>query len=440
MFSYLPDPGKTSEKAKSRAVSFFRKLFGTAALLVIAALGCNGPSSKQFLRLNAVIDPFIAEGKVPGVVALILRDGKPVYEYAAGWADWEARRPMTMDTIFRVASHTKALTTVAALMLIEEGKLSPETPVGKFIPSFYYARVAELIEGAPPIPDKPGKRPTKLMPLYRHITIHHLLTHTSGISYGLHPDIADDFKKRGFGAFLGHAWYITGRNDTICEASAKLGRLPLKAQPGARWIYGYGTDILGCIVEKVSGMPLDEFFHKRITDKLGMEDTHFYVESKKKERLAVVYDRLKDQNKRSAFQGAYVDAPPRNLSGGSGLVSTAHDYARFLEMIRRGGEYDGERYLKPESIALMTTNQVGARYEGENGGGFGYGFEIAGPKTPEYPQPQGAYGWYGILGTFYRVYPKERLVIILYTQLFPRDNHLRGRFMSELADILRKGG
>ncbi len=410
-----------------------------AAFLAIAALSCNGPSHQQFLRLNAVIDPFIAEGKVPGVVALILRDGKPVYEYAAGWADWDARRPMTIDTIFRVASHTKALTTVAALMLIEEGKLSPETPVGRFIPSFNYARVAEPIAGAPLIPGKPGKHATKLMRLERPITIHHLLTHTSGMSYGVHPDIADEFKKGGFGAFLKQAWYMTGRNDTICEASAKLGRMPLKAQPGARWIYGYSTDILGCIVEKVSGMPLDEFFRKRITDRLDMKDTNFYVEADKKQRLAVVYDRLKEQNKRSAFQGAYAEGPPRNLSGGSGLVSTAHDYARFLEMIRRGGEYAGERFLTKESVHLMTTNQVGTMYDKQNGGGFGYGFEIAGPTTPEFPQPQGAYGWYGILGTFYRVYPKERLVIILYTQLFPRDNHLRARFLSEIARILKKG-
>lgn len=410
-----------------------------AAFLAIAALSCNGPSRQQFLRLNKVIDPFIAEGKVPGVVALILRDGKPVYEYAAGWADWDARRPMTMDTIFRVASHTKALTTVAALMLIEEGKLSPDTEVGKFLPSFYYARVAQPIEGAPPIPGKPGKHATKLVRLERPITIHHLLTHTSGMSYGVHPDIADEFKKGGFGAFLKQAWYITGRDDTICEASAKLGRMPLKAQPGARWIYGYSTDILGCIVEKVSGMRLDEFFRTRITDRLAMKDTQFYVPAEDRQRFAVVYDRLKEQNKRSAFQGAYADGPPRNLSGGSGLVSTAHDYARFLEMIRRGGEYEGERFLTKESVHLMTTNQVGIRYDPENGGGFGYGFEIAGPTTPEFPQPQGAYGWYGILGTFYRVYPKERLVIILYTQLFPRDNHLRARFLSEIARILKKG-
>jgi len=404
---------------------------------IFLTLVCNKPSHEQFLRLNKVIDPFIAEGKVPGAVALILQDGKPVYEYAAGWADWDARRPMTMDTIFRVASHTKALTTVAALMLIEEGKLSPDTPVGKFIPAFYYSRVAEPIPGAPEIPDKPGKHQTRLVRLHTPMTIHHLLTHTSGMSYGVHPDIADEFKKGGFGAFLKHAWYITGRDDSICEAAAKLGRMPLKAQPGTRWIYGYSTDILGCIVEKVSGMRLDDFLRTRITDRLGMKDTRFYVPAEDRQRLAVVYDRLKGENKRSSFQGAYAEGPPKNLSGGSGLVSTAHDYAKFLEMIRRGGEYDGERFLTPASVKLMTTNQVGARYEPNGGAGFGYGFEIAGPVTKEFPQPEGAYGWYGILGTFYRVYPKERLVIILYTQLFPRDGELRARFLNEIATILK---
>jgi CubicO group peptidase (beta-lactamase class C family) len=406
--------------------------------LAVWAFGCSDPFKQRLVRMDAAIDPFVTEGKVPGIVALVLRDGKPVYERAVGWADLENKKPMRMDTIFRVASHTKTLTSVAALMLIEEGKLSPDTRVGKYLPSFYYTRVAEPIPGAPPIPDKPGKHQTRLVPMHRHITIHHLLTHTSGITYGGHPDISDQYKQAGFGGAMGHAWNVAGRYDTICEAAMKIGGLPLLAQPGTRWIYGYSTDVLGCIIEKVSGMKLDEFFRTRIINKLGMKDTAFDVPADKIDRFAVQYDRVnKTELKRSEFQGKYTAGPPRNFSGGAGLVSTVHDYARFLEMIRRDGTYEGEQFLKPASIHLMSTNQVGERYE-IGGAGFGYGFEIAGPLTADYPQPEGAYGWYGILGTFYRVYPKERLVILLYTQLFPRDAELRARFLTEIEAALKQ--
>ena len=410
----------------------------TPLLFATLMLGCSDPFRQRLVRIDAAIDPFVTEGKVPGLVALVLRDGKPVYEHAAGWADREAKKPMRMDTIFRVASHTKALTSVAALMLIEEGKLKPEDHLGKYIRPFYYARVAEPIPGAPPIPDKPGKQATRLVPLYRPITIHHLLTHTSGLTYGVHPNISDAYKAAGFGPALGHAWHLAARTDTICEAATKMAYLPLMAQPGTRWMYGYSTDILGCVVEKVSGMKLDKFIQQRILDKLEMRDTHFFLPEADRDRFAVQYEKSKNELKRSAFQGKHAEGSPRNLSGGAGLVSTVHDYARFLEMIRRGGEYNGVRYLKPESVALMTTNQVGERYE-IGGAGFGYGFEIAGPVTKDYPQPEGAYGWYGILGTFYRVYPKERLVILLYTQLFPRDSDLRARFLSEIEQALKSG-
>lgn len=406
-------------------------------LIFLCAFGCADPIKQRLVRIDAAIDPFVTEGKVPGMVVLVLRDGKPVYEHASGWADREAKKPMRMDTVFRVASHTKALTTVAALMLIEEGKLSPNDHLGKYIRPFYYSRVAVPIPGAQPSPDKPLKRPTHLVPVYRPITIEHLLTHTSGITYGVHPDIADTYRAAGFGPALGHAWHLAARSDTICEAAAKLAYMPLMAQPGTRWLYGYSTDILGCVVEKVSGMKLDEFFRTRITEKLGMKDTYFYVPDSEKERFAVQYERAKGELRRSPFQGKYNEGTPRNLSGGAGLVSTVHDYGRFLEMIRRGGELDGVRLLKPESVKLMTTNQVGERYE-VGGAGFGYGFEIAGPVTADYVQPEGAYGWYGILGTFYRVYPKERLVICFFTQLFPRDGDLRARFMAELDAVLNK--
>ena len=403
-----------------------------AAFFLIAGFfagtaGCAEAPKARLAVVDALVDKYIQEEKVAGMVVVVYQDGKPIYERAAGWADKEAAKPMQIDTIFRIASQTKAMTSLAALMLIEEGKLSLDDKLGKYIRPFYWAKVAQR---------KSKEDPVELKPVHRHITIHHLLTHTSGLSYGTHPDVADFFKAARLGPALGPAWYLSARHETICQVAEKLGRLPLTSQPGAVWVYGYSTDVLGCVIERVSGMKLDEFFRKRIIEKLGMKDTHFYLPADERHRLATLYSSNKDKKaERSTMQGEYVDGPRRNYSGGAGLVSTAPDYIRFLEFIRNGGEIDGVRLVKPETIALMTQNQIGRTYS-STGLGFGYGFEVVESPTPKRPEPAGAFGWSGAYGTYYRVAPKEKLVILVYTQLYPNWTDVKDRLAEAIFQSL----
>jgi CubicO group peptidase (beta-lactamase class C family) len=407
--------------------------------LILATLlvaHCGDPYQRRFVRLDKVVEPYVKDEKVVGAVALILHDGKPVYERAFGWADRESGRPMKMDTIFRIASQTKAVTTVAALMLIEEGKLKPDALVAKYIPSFYWAKVAEKDETKPVI--NPHEPPVKLVPPHRPMTIHHLLTHTSGLSYGTHPNVAPFYKKARLGAALGAGWYLADQYIPICQIAEKIGTLPLSSHPGSYWVYGYSTDVLGCIVERASGMKLDEFFRQRITQKLGMKDTHFFLPPADRGRIAALYGSKKDSKpERSPVQGAYIEGPRRTFSGGAGLLSTAYDYAIFLEMIRNGGALGETRLLKPETVALMSQDQVGERYGGVKKG-FGYGFETNYDVDKNGAAALRAYGWAGAYGTYYRVFPKEKLSVILLVQLYPNRTDLRDKFMAEIQAAVDK--
>ncbi len=219
----------------------------------------------------AVIDRglqrYIDSDRVPGIVALVLQDGQVVYEKAFGWADKEAGRRMTTDTIFRIASQTKALTSAAIMQLVEDGSLTLNTRAGNFIPSFARTTVAVASErGA--VTQVPARRP---------ITVRDLLTHTAGISYGTDPSVAAMYEAKGLGPAAGFGWYTADKDEPVCDTMERLGTLPFVAQPGDAWVYGYNTDILGCIVEKASGMPLDAYIRDRITVPLGMKDTQFFL-------------------------------------------------------------------------------------------------------------------------------------------------------------------
>ena len=203
-----------------------------------------------------------------------------------------------------------------------------------------------------------------IVPAKRPITIRDLLTHTAGISYGTEPLVASLYEAKGLGPAAGNGWYTADKNEPICETMERLGTLPFVAQPGEAFVYGYNTDILGCVVEKASGMPLDEFVRTRITGPLGLKDTRFFLPPAQRERLAAVYASGADGTivrapEGSKGQGHYVDGPRKSFAGGAGLLSTARDYARFLEMIRSGGALDGVRILAPRTVELMTTNQSG---------------------------------------------------------------------------------
>ena len=336
-------------------------------LLAGAVSAQPSPSGSRFeperlKRLDGILQKYIDDNRVAGVVALVLQDGKPVYERAFGWSDKEARRPMEANTIFRIASQTKAFTSTAIMALVEEGKIGVTQPVSDFLPTFAHTTVAMKTEGG-----------VNLVPARRPITIHDLLTHTAGISYGTDATVADRYQAKGLGPAAGNGWYTADKSEPICETMERLGTLPFVAQPGEAFVYGYNTDILGCVVEKASGMPLDEFIRTRITEPLGLKDTKFFLPASERNRLAAVYAtgpdgtivRAPDSAK---GQGMYVDGPKKSFSGGAGLLSTAHDYARFLEMIRNGGEVDGVRILGPRAVGLMTTNQSGDAALGERPG------------------------------------------------------------------------
>jgi CubicO group peptidase (beta-lactamase class C family) len=380
-----------------------------------------GVSTDRLARIDTMLQSYVDRGLLPGAVVLVLRDGRPVYQKAVGWADKESKRQMRMDTLFRIASQTKAITSVAALTLVEEGKLSLSDPVGKYIPSFVKTMVA-VREGSE----------TKLVSANRPITIRDLLTHTAGISYGTETHIADEYAAKGLGPSAGAGWYFADKTETTCDAIERLGTLPFVSQPGEAWVYGYNTDVLGCVIERVAGQSLDRVIATRVTEPLGMTDTHFFVSPDQRDRLAAVYASGADGRAIRApeggrGQGSYVDGPRRAFSGGAGLVSTARDYGRFLEMIRGGGALDGVRILSPRSVAMMSTNQVGTLHS-PNGLGFGLGFETTDRFGANGMEDVGSFGWAGAYGTIYRINPEQKLVIMLMVQILPNATDIREKF------------
>ena len=322
---------------------------------------------ERLSRLDRVLQEYVDEKRIAGAVAMVLVDGKTVYEKAVGWQDREAGTRMTPDAIFRIASQTKAITSVAVLMLVEEGRIGLTDAVARFIPAYAKTTVAvRKPEGG-----------VDIVPAKRAITITDLMTHTAGISYGTNASVSAAYEAKGLGPAAGYGWYTADKSEPVCQTMERLASLPFVAQPGEEWVYGYNTDILGCIVERASGLPLDQFFQSRIFGPLGMTDTHFFLPAEKKPRLVTVYASGTDGLAMRApegqrGQGHYADGPGRNFSGGAGLLSTARDYTRFLEMVRNGGVLGGVRLLSPRAVALMTHNQSGLLH-----GGTSLGFSLA---------------------------------------------------------------
>jgi CubicO group peptidase (beta-lactamase class C family) len=397
--------------------------FALAATLAAAA-PATGPgtlSPERLQRIDRLFQQYVDEGRVAGAVGYVLQDGKPVYERAFGWADKEAGVKMAPNTIFRIASQTKAITSVAILSLIEEGKLTLTDPVSRYIPSFAGSKVA-VRNGST----------VDIVPAKRAINIRDLLTHTAGISYGTDASVATMYQEKGLGPAAGFGWFTADKDEPICVTMERLGTLPFVAQPGEAWVYGYNTDILGCVVEKVSGMPLDAFIKARITGPLGMKDTQFFLPAPQRARLAAVYMSDTDGKVKRApdgprGQGAYVDGPRKSFAGGAGLLSTAQDYGRFLEMIRRGGAVDGIRILSARTVALMTTNQIGTLHS-QTGLGWGLGFETTDRVGANGLDSAGAFGWAGAYSSTYRVDPESHLVICFMVQMLPNTTDLGRKF------------
>ena len=381
----------------------------------------GGFSVQRLERIDALLQQYVDENRIGGAAALVLRDGKPVYEKAVGWADKEANRRMTTDTIFRIASQTKAITSVGILALVEEGKIGLNDPVSRFIPA--YAKTTVAVAG------ENGAMTTA--PARRQITIRDLLTHTAGISYGTDRLIAPLYEAKGLGPAAGFGWYTADKSEAVCDTMERLASLPFSAQPGERWVYGYNTDILGCVIEKASGTPLDVFLKTRILDPLDMRDTSFFLPAEKRNRLAAVYSSTNGVLSRAPEgprgQGNYVDGPRRSFAGGAGLLSTTRDYSRFLEMIRNGGALNGARILAPRTVALMTHNQIGSLHS-PNGTGFGLGFQTTDRVGSNGLDPVNSYGWAGAYGSMYRVDPHAAITILLMIQLLPQNTDLGQRY------------
>lgn len=372
-----------------------------------------GLSSERLKRLGEALNGYVKDGRLPGGVVLVARRGKVAYVEAFGQRDRESNAPMREDSIFRIASQTKALVSVGVMMLQEEGRLLISDPVGKYLPEFRETTVA--------VPKQGGGY--DVVKAKRPITIRDLLTHTSGVGYG--GGVARD---RWEAAKI-TGWYFADRDEPVGATVARMAALPFDAQPGEKWVYGYSVDILGALVEKVSGQTLEEFLRARILEPLGMKDTHFYLPESKADRLAVVYS-LSDSGKLERApepggmvgQGAYLKGPRKSFSGGAGLLSTANDYARFLSMMLNGGELDGKRLLSRKSVELMTVDHLnGIPYR--EGLGFGLGFEVVkdlGARGK--PGSVGEFGWGGAYHSTYWVDPKEQLVVVYFTQVNPARN------------------
>ena len=376
----------------------------------------GGFSAARLARLDSGMNDWVKKKWINGSVALIARKGKVVFYKAYGYNDPDARAPLDKTGIFRIASQTKAITTVAAMILWEEGKFSLDDPVSKFIPSFTNQGVLDTFN--------PKDTTYTTIPAKRLITIRDLLTQTSGMGYP------------GIGTAEANAIYaknkITGgvgvRDQKLPAVMTHLGTLPLLFQPGEKWMYGVNTDVLGYLIELWSGMTLEEFFTKRIFQALGMNDTYYNVPPEKASRLVNFFQEdstgITKQDK--VFGGSLdMNFPLQKhdyFSGGGGLSSTIYDYAVFLQMLLNNGEYNGTRILAPNTVRLMTMNQIGDLFVNlgvptENK--FGFGFSLITKEGSRLgPGQEGTYSWGGAFSTSYFVDPKEDMLVLLYRQMW----------------------
>ncbi|HBY61528.1 MAG TPA: serine hydrolase [Solibacterales bacterium] len=412
--------------------TFFVLVLAAAALLAqslpTASPESLGLSAERLERISAVVQKAIEEKKIAGAVTLIARKGKVGYLKAQGQMDREAGKPMSADALFRICSMTKPITSAAVMMLYEEGRFLLSDPVSKYLPEFKNPKV--LMKG-------PGGA-HYTVPANREITIKHLLTHTSGISYHWHADLGRYYKD----ANVAHG--ILPYEGTIAESVKALAAQPLLFHPGERYEYGLNIDVLGRLVEVVGGMPLDQFFAKRIFEPLGMKDTFFYVPPDKMARLAAAYvfqdgrglERFPEKaivEGNFSYTADYVHAAPRKLfAGGAGLVSTAMDYALFCQTMLNGGTLNGKRLLSRKTVELMTVDHLGAVAPNF---GFGLGFGVAGTKGPpgEAGTP-GQYNWGGFFYTTFFVDPKEQLILVFMGQLHPTGGLTLDRTVAAMAN------
>lgn len=369
-----------------------------------------GMSSERLARIDAMCEKAVAEGQVPGVVALVARNGKIVYHKAFGQADNASGRALKTEDIFRIASQTKAITSTAVMMLWEEGRFQLDDPISKFIPEFKSPQVLQNFQ----------YRDTTYtaVPANREITIRHLLTHTSGIGYGV---IDGDERFKMLYQKAGITDLFTTEDISIGESVRKLAKLPLHHQPGEKYTYSEGLDVLGYFIEVVSGMPFDAFLKQRLFDPLGMNDTGFYLPQSKANRLVSV------QRMNNGEWGRYpvtfydpdypIKGAKKFFSGGAGLSSTAKDYATFLQMYLNGGELNGKRYLSRTTVDAIMANQIGDIWA-NNDRDYGLAFGVLNQKGQDKGGrgSLGTFDWGGYFNTQYFADPKEKIIGIIMKQ------------------------
>lgn len=399
-------------------IAFANPVRTQSKALVEAPPEAGGFSAVRLTRLDSGMMDWVKKKWINGSVVLIARKGKIVFDKAYGYNDDVTKAPLDKNGIFRIASQTKAITTVAVMMLWEEGKFSLDDSVAKFIPSFANAKVLAAFD--------PKDTTYTTIPAKRPITIRDLLTHTSGIGYPAigSPEANAIYAKNKITGGVG-----VKEGETLGQAMTRLGSLPLLFQPGEQWMYGLNHDLLGYLVEVWSGMTLEDFFTKRIFQPLGMKDTYFNVPSNKASRLVNFF--LQDttwaiKKQASVFGGAldmnYPLQKTGYFSGGGGLSSTIYDYAVFLQMLLNGGEYNGVRLLSHNTVRMMTMNQVGDLFvnlgvKTENK--FGFGFSIITDNGSRLgPSQSGTYAWGGVFSTSYWVDPKENMLVLIYRQIW----------------------
>ena len=390
----------------------------TVRVLSEASPESVGMSAERLGRIDNLVKEYIDKKWIAGATVLVARDGKIVYYKGLGYDDIDKKTSMNKDAICRIASQTKAITSVAVMMLYEEGKILLYDPVSKYIPEFKDQKVLDKFN--------PADTTYTTVPAKREITIRDLLTHTSGIGYAQIGSKESNaiYYKAGVVGGIGVDKIVLGDKMKI------LGGLPLMHQPGEKWTYGLNSDLLGYLIEVVSGMSLDEFFRKKIFEPLGMKDTYFYLPKGKRNRLATLYSEdstkhiIKDGETYELNGTMYVNYPNMNgtyYSGGGGLSSTAYDYSIFMQMLLNGGEYNGKRILSRSSIRMMTSNQIGDIDFGDDKFGLGFGIvtEKGAAKTPVSP---GTFSWGGMFSSSYWIDPREKIIAQFFLQQFPNSH------------------
>jgi len=398
----------------------FSLLLGACLYLSLFAQPTVNNSANRTNRIELIdknMQEWVDKNWMAGGAGLIMQDGKVLYHKAFGYANKDKKIPMRTDHIFRIASQTKAITSAAVMMLYDEGKFLLDEPVSKFIPAFAKPKVLVSFN------EKDSSFTTT--PAKKEITIRDLLTHTSGIGYAQigSKEANAIYAKNGVVGGIGV------KGITLAENINKLAPLPIFHNPGEKFTYGLNTDVLGYLVEVVSGMTLDEFFRKRIFQPLGMKDTYFYLPKEKHNRLVGLYTHvngvLAESEPVVQINGTfYRDFPLMNLqmfSGGGGLSSTIMDYAIFLQMMLNGGEYNGTRILSRSAVRLMTQNQIGDINNGSNK--FGLGFGITTERgSARSPANEGTFDWGGMFATTYWVDPKEKVVGLFFQNAYPTEH------------------